>query len=69
MTNILNILKNRRIWIAVVSLFMAIMTYIGHPLAVDSEVLTDNVVNVTSISVDLIVAILALWSLVKPKTK
>lgn len=69
MTNILNVLKNRRVWIAVVSLFMAVMTYIGHPLTVDSEVLTDNVINVTSISADLIVAALSVWSLVKPKTK
>ena len=67
MNTIIELLKNRRIWVVLIGVFMAAFTAFGYPINIDQNTLTDLIVKLASTLADLVVAGLALWSFLKPK--
>jgi len=60
-------LSNRRAWAFIVSGFMAILTLVGVAFPVDQQSLVEVVADLGQALGEVIVAGLALWSLIKPK--
>jgi len=69
MNNILSLLKERRIWIAIIGLVMGLLTAFGVTVDYDQNVLADLIVRFVGTAGDLVVAGLALHSFFKPKVK
>jgi len=67
MKTILEVLKNRRTWIAIIGIATFVMSLFNHKLDIDQEVLADTITKTVGQCADLIVSGLALWSLLKPK--
>lgn len=68
MNNILELLKQRRIWIVIIGVIAFTASYFGHTIDIDQNTLADLIVKFVSNLSDLIMAGLALWSFVKPKS-
>jgi len=67
MNNILNILKNRRVWVAIISMAIFVAGLFSYNLDVNTEMLADKLVEIGSLISSLVVAGLSLWSYLKPK--
>jgi len=66
---ILEILKSRRIWVMIISAVMFILTLFGIQTEVDADTLSDLLVNAIEPISQVVIAVLAIWSYLKPKTK
>jgi hypothetical protein len=67
MKNILELLRNRRIWVSIIALVMFGLTITGHQLDVDQNTLADQLTTVGSALADLTIAVLSVYSFLKPK--
>ena len=64
----LEILKSRRIWVMIISAVMFILTLFGIKTEVDADTLSGLFVNAVEPISQVVVAVLAIWSYLKPKT-
>lgn len=63
----LEILKQRRVWVVIISAVMFILSMFGMQSEVDADTLSGLVVNAMEPISQVVVAVLAIWSYVKPK--
>lgn len=63
----LEILKQRRVWVVIISAVMFILSMFGMQSEVDADTLSGLVVNAIEPISQVVVAVLAIWSYVKPK--
>lgn len=66
---ILEILKSRRIWVMIISAVIFILTLFGIQTEVDADTLSGLLVNAIEPISQVVIAVLAIWSYLKPKTK
>jgi len=67
MNNILEILKNRRVWIVIIGAVLAIMNLFGKQFDIDTNMVADKIVDVVNATGTIIVSGLAAWSYLFPK--
>jgi len=63
----LELLKQRRIWVAIIGVVTFAFSIFGVNLVLDTEFLTDQAINIIEAVSSIIMAALALWSYFKPK--
>lgn len=63
----LEILKQRRIWVVIISAVMFILSMFGIKPEIDTDTLSGLVINAIEPISQAIIAILAIWSYLKPK--
>lgn len=63
----LEILKQRRIWVVIISAVMFILSMFGVKPEIDTDTLSGLVINAIEPISQAIIAILAIWSYLKPK--
>lgn len=63
----LELLKQRRIWVAIIGVIVFVFSLFGITLELDAEFLTDQALTIINSLSSLIMAGLAVWSYLKPK--
>lgn len=69
MKQFIELLKNRRIWVFIISSVMFLLTLFGYQPEIDTNAVTEMVINLTSAIANALIAILAIASYLKPKIK
>lgn len=64
----LEILKQRRIWVVIISAVMFILSLFGIKPEIDTDTLSGLLVNAIEPISQVVIAVLAIWSYLKPKT-